>query len=396
MLMSRQLGDGSFETDDFLIHKEMDGGLENVYAMTAYTANALAEYDSDLGEAALDRAVDYLDSNIGLVWDDAYSLSIATVALFRGGYSSDAERILDRLIGLAVIDESGMHWEPYAVETTGYVATALLLANEGQGRPEAQQALEWLSSQRNSLGGYGSSTQDTVVALRALFLAAKKIQRDLDVQLTVWHGKTLIAEFYADETTFDLLQQAELPTDLGILELQSEGTGSVSFQWVQRYHVPGQLLPPPRNLILDVDYQTAHVQVDDVIDVQVALEYTGEKEKTGMVILDVGVPTGFEPVNESLQELVTRELVQRTEVAGRKVIIYIESLESGEAYGFAFRIRALYPVRAKGVTSSAYEYYDSSVIAYDRLNGIEVGSPSDRPEVRRDSVRRRSPRSDLR
>jgi CD109 antigen len=288
-----------------------------------------------------------------------------------------------------------MHWEPYSVETTGYVATALLLAWEGQGRPEAQQALEWLSSQRNSLGGYGYSTQDTVVALRALFIAARKVQRDLNVQLTVWQGTRLIAEFSADEANFDLLQQVELPTNLGVLELRSVGTGGVGYQWVQRYHVPGQMLPPSRDLTLEVDYQTAHVQVDDVIDVQVKLEYTGPKKETGMVILDVGVPTGFEPVAESLNELVTEKLVQRTEVAGRKVIFYIESLKSDEAFGFDFEIRALYPVRAKGVTSSAYEYYDSSIAAYDRLEGIEVGTGLERPRIGRDSVRRRSSRVNM-
>jgi CD109 antigen len=392
MLISRQLEDGSFLTDDFLIHQEMDGGLENLYAMTAYTTNALAEYDAESIQSALDKAAGHLISNSTTVWDDPYSLSIAAVALFRGGYDADAEGILDRLIELKITGDDGIHWEPYPVETTGYVAAALLMAWDGQGRPEAQQALEWLSSQRNSLGGYGYSTQDTVVALRALFIAARKAQRDLDMHLTVWQGDQQIAEFSANESNFDLLQQAELPIDQGPLELRAAGVGSVSYQWVQRYHIPGQHLPPSRNLLLDVAYQTDHVEVDDVIDVEVSLEYTGLKDKTGMVILDVGVPTGFEPLVESLNELVSREVVQRAEVAGRKVIFYIESLSRNEAYGFVFQIRALYPVRSKGVTSSAYEYYDSSVAAYDLLQGVEVGSRFDRPEVRRDSVRHRRSR----
>ena len=340
MLISRQLEDGSFETDDFLIHKEMDGGLDNIYSMAAYATNALAEYAGDSVSGALERAADYLSGNSSMVWEDPYPLSIAAVALFRAGYDSAAEGLLDRLLELAIDDGGVLHWEPYPVETTGYAAAALLMAWDGAGRPEGQQAVEWLSTQRNSLGGYGGSTQDTVVALRALFQAARKVRRDLDVELTVWQGDQLLAQIEVSEANFDLLQQIELPTDEGDLELRSIGTGNVSYQWVQRYHVPGQLLPPSRDMTLKVVYQTEHVEVDDVVDVDVTLEYTGLKETTGMVILDVGVPTGFEPVDESLNLLVEQKVVERTEVAGRKVIFYIESLNQNEVYRLGFQIKA--------------------------------------------------------
>jgi CD109 antigen len=392
MLISRQLEDGSFETDDFLIHKEMDGGLENIYAMAAYTTNALAEYADQSVTAALEKAAGYLISNASTVWDDPYSLSIASVALFRAGYDSAAEEILDRLLELAIDGESGLHWEPYPVETTGYAALGLLMADEGEGRPEGQSAIEWLSSQRNSLGGYGGSTQDTVVALRAMFQAARQVRRDLNVELTVWRGDQLLAQLLADETNFDLLQQLELPTDQGTLELRSKGTGSVSYQWVQRYNIPGLLLPPSRDMKLDVVYGAAHIEVDDLVDVEVTLEYTGLKETTGMVILDVGVPTGFEAEKKSLQILVEEEVVERSETAGRKVIFYIGSLNQNEVYNFGFQIRALFPVRAEGTTSTAYEYYDSSVQAYDQLDGVEVEGESTRLRLDRESVRRPSSR----
>jgi len=143
---------------------------------------------------------------------------------------------------------------------------------------------------------------------------------------------------------------------------------------------------------LNVSYETEHIEVDDVVDVEVLLKYTGLKEETGMAILDVGVPTGFEPVDDSLRVLVEEKEVQRAETAGRKVIFYIESLNQNEVYRFEFQIKALYPVRAEGATATAYEYYDSSVRAYDRLEGVEVGQELVRPSVDRDSVRRPSSR----
>jgi CD109 antigen len=49
--------------------------------------------------------------------------------------------------------------------------------------------------------------------------------------------------------------------------------------------------------------------------------------------------------------------IKRYEVAGRKVIFYIENMHPGDKISFSFSARALYPVKAKGVTSVAYSYY---------------------------------------
>jgi len=382
MLVSRQAADGSFQTDDFLIHQEMDGGLSNVYAMAAYVTNALADYalqppgapSADVA-TAIDRAAGYLEDRRSTVNDDAYSLSIAAVALSKvPGKSSVANAVLDRLLQLAKSDGPGLHWEPYPVETTGYAAMALLAADGGVGRPEAASAVEWLSTQRNSLGGYGDSTQDTVVAIRALFQAARKVRRDLDVDLSVVSGGTTLFAAHIDVSNYDVSKTFELPLETP-LELRSAGSGNVGYQLVKRYNVPGDLLPPPRDMTIEVDYDAAHVEVDDIVDVSVVLEYTGEKARTGMVIADVGVPTGFEPLRASLDSLVDAGTLQRVEVAGRKVICYVDGLDTGKPLTFVFQVRALYPVRAEGPISRVYEYYDPSVEAYHRQGGVIIFSP---------------------
>ena len=120
MLVSRQLEDGSFQTDDFLIHREMDGGLENLVAMSAYVANALADYGDSAVADSLNLAAGYLEESVLRVWDDPYSLSIAAVTLLKiEGFESTAEGVVDRLLEIAVADGVGLHWEPYPVETTG-------------------------------------------------------------------------------------------------------------------------------------------------------------------------------------------------------------------------------------------------------------------------------------
>ena len=49
--------------------------------------------------------------------------------------------------------------------------------------------------------------------------------------------------------------------------------------------------------------------------------------------------------------------IKRYDVAGRKVIVYIEDMAPGDVIEFQFEALASYPVRAKGVTSQVYSYY---------------------------------------
>ena len=366
MLISRQREDGSFTTDDFLIHQEMDGGLDNAYSMAAYVTRALAEYADGIEvppsvSAAIERAAGYLVSNRRQVDRDAYPLSIAAVALLSvPGYEQAAEDIVDRLVDLAITEGTGIHWQPYSVETTGYAAMALLVS----GRPQAAAAIDWLTTQRNSLGGYGGSTQDTVVAIRALFSAARTVRRDLELTLELLSGNTVLETLVVTEENFDLLHSFELALDSGPLRLRATGDGSVGFQVARKYHVPDDLLPPPRDMTIEVVYDSEGIEVDEILDATVRLNYTGAKERTGMVIADIGVPTGFAAVGSSLSALVDEGVVSRVDLAGRKVVFYLDALRRLEPVEFTFRMKALYPVRSEGPVSRVYEYYDVEVQAY--------------------------------
>jgi hypothetical protein len=114
----------------------------------------------------------------------------------------------------------------------------------------------------------------------------------------------------------------------------------------------------------------------DILDVRVTMTYTGEKARTGMVIADVGVPTGFEAVRSSLDLLVSSQVASRVELAGRKVIVYIDGLDTDMTLAFGFQMRALYPVKAEGPISRLYEYYDPKVQAYHRQDGVIVFDPT--------------------
>jgi A-macroglobulin receptor. len=53
--------------------------------------------------------------------------------------------------------------------------------------------------------------------------------------------------------------------------------------------------------------------------------------------------------------------IKRYDIAGRKVIFYVENMQPGQQITFSFQVKALYPVKAKGVTSTAYSYYTPDI-----------------------------------
>jgi CD109 antigen len=364
-----QRPDGSFEAVGFVHHEDMMGGVQGKTALTAYVATALLEAGD---QASAAKAIGYLEGELERI-DDPYTMAIVTYAL----ELADSPRKGDayaKLMEMAEQDEDGLHWggtpivpveglqpEPgllqqsfgsTAIEATGYATLALIRHGDA---PNAGQAARWLVGQRNAYGGFGS-TQDTVVALQALTELSAGVSADVDLDVTVRAGQQT-NELHIDQENFDVLQVVELPLDAAV-EVEVAGKGQVVVQVVTRFNLPE---PEKEKGVfeIDVDYGTEQVEVDDLITVAVDVKFTPpEPIEAGMVVLDVAVPTGFDPVRESIDAtLKDNAKIKRYEVAGRKVIFYIEDMQPGEAVSFDFKAKALYPVKAKGAASQAYSYY---------------------------------------
>jgi uncharacterized protein YfaS (alpha-2-macroglobulin family) len=370
-IVSYQGEDGSWEPVGFICHSDMVGGAEGVYALTAFTTIALTNYGA-AEPHVVGAGTQYLRDHLSEVQDDSYALAIAALALARAG-DSTADTVLDRLLEIATTDADGLHWASHAVETTAYAALAMI----ERERPEANEAIKWLALQRNSLGGYGS-TQDTVMGLKALMMAARSQSRGVNLTVTATDpGGATLAEFVVNSENFDVLQTAELPLESGI-GLTATGTGDVRFQLVRRFNVLLADDSVQKDMTLEVDYDADHVEVDDIVTVTATVRYFGLKDATGMMIVDVGVPTGFATVAESLDALLADGTVTRFEVAGRKVIFYLDGLRQGEQRTFSFQVKARFPVQAVVPDSQAYSYYEPDVRAEAEGQEITVGILSER------------------
>ena len=363
-ILDHQRPDGSFEPVGFLHHQELLGGLQGNTALTAYVAIALQE----AGETSrASSAVTYLEGKTDEI-DDPYTMAIVAYALALAG-SGQSDLAQERLIGMARQHGTDLYWGPAldgtgtsdsqagqstAVETTGYALLALIERGEiGIGKRIAK----WLVSQRNAYGGYGS-TQDTVVGLQALIEFATHSRSEVDMIVNLTAGEWS-KEVTVNAANADVVQIIEVPVGEIVL-LSAQGRGEVVAQAVHRFNRP-EVEPEPIEMFkIDVNYSADNIEVDDLITVSADVRFTPRTPiEAGMVVIDVSVPTGFAPVIETVQRVVDENPnVKRFDIAGRKVILYIEDLAPNESVSFEFEAVALYPVKAQPVTSQVYSYYN--------------------------------------
>jgi CD109 antigen len=373
-IINHQKTDGSFEPVGFIHHQDMVGGLTGNTALTAYVAIALMEAGDTTGSA---KALSYLEDRIDDI-ERAYTMTLVTYALEKGN-SPLKDKAYEKMMSMANEDENGLYWgdelEPVpleeeqtprfsphqtntaAIEATGYATLAMVEHGDAMN---ASRAAKWLVSKRNALGGYGS-TQDTVVALEALtaFGTGARADIDLDIEVETTVGTTQLT---LNQENFDVLQIVEIPVN-DIITIKTEGKGEAIAQVVKRFNLPEATGTEEDILKIDVNYDATEVAVNDLITVSVHLSFNPPTPmEAGMTVLDISIPTGFVAVTDTIAELVAQnENFKRYEIAGRKVIFYIENLLPGDTLDFSFEAQAVYPVKAKGVSSQVYFYYQPEI-----------------------------------
>jgi CD109 antigen len=379
-ILSQQNADGSFDAVGFVHHKDMLGGVEGKTALTAFVAVALqtAGY-SDLTK----KATAYLEKELDNE-DNPYTLAITTYALEMSG-SQRSGIAYNKLMGTSKEDENGLYWgsnttqlndkpvlpglkimptnpalnRSAAIENTAYAALALIKHGDNFN---AGRAVKWLISQRNAFGGYGS-TQDTVMALQAITDFTSNSRSDVELKVDIDNNGDH-KQLQVNSTNFDVMQIISLPVN-SILQISASGRGDAIGQVVLRYNMPVADQASKPVLVLDVIYDTGTVSVNDEVTVKVNLAYQpADKREAGMTVVDIAIPTGFAATKESIEKMVaSHPIIKRYDISGRKVIFYVDNLQAGERISFNFQVKALYPVKAKGVMSQVYSYYQPEIKA---------------------------------
>ena len=378
-LTGRQQPDGSWKPDTQFINEGATNHYNSdVLRITAYIAWAL-ETAGDEGPAVA-RAKSFISNRLDEKVD-AYTLAVLANFTVEENKDSDLTRRILKMLVDARTEKGDMTWwnseetsvygrgDSAAVETTGLAVQALIKA--GQYPEVAHRALAWLLSKKGA-GGNWETTQATIMALRALLLASDRTAGDargtLDV---VVDGKTVDTLVLTSDNN-DLFRQFVLPVSENAagnnIELDFRGSGGTAYQIVGRYFVPWQTSPRLKALSIDVAYDRTRLAENEVVSATATIR-NNMHATANMVMVDLGIPPGFDLLSEDLQDLVEKSAganggrLEKFSLTATQAILYFDSIRAGQTVTVPFRLRAKYPIRAKSFESRAYEYYDPSVRA---------------------------------
>lgn len=389
-LLDQQQGDGSWQADKAYLHQESWGRIQNsALPPTAYLTWALAY--TGCQDAKVTKARDYLRAHAEEA-KDPYVLSMLANALVqsdllldKGDLSAATNAVLDRLLKTAKRADGKMWWESEMtgithssgqssdLEATGMAALALIAAQRSN---EATEVLNYLISAKDPSGTW-YSTQATVLALRALMASQKNSTQMVNGEVTVLVNGQPAEAFGLTPENADVMRQVEgkkwLKPGRNEVTLKFEGKGSTLYQIVGRHYLPWDKVVAPGKPALDIklDYDRTTLAKDDMVTAKVSVR-NNLPGATSMIIVDLGLPPGFEVQSEDIANLVEKGTLQKYSLTGRQIICYLEKLEGGQVVSFSYRLKAKYPLKAQTPKSTVYEYYNPARRADVTPVGLEV------------------------
>jgi len=262
---------------------------------------------------------------------------------------------------------SGAYGSSGHVETTALIAQALI--RTGMYLDLVEGAITWLIGQKDTFGTW-STTQPTVQSLRAMTMAMD-LSAGQDTNGTVnvsINGVDHACVFDITPDNSDVTRICELDpyTHEGdnTVSVALDGQGSFLYQAVGVYYLPWELVggSPDEALSLEVVYDRTDLSVDDTATVQVTASYNVVDQTASMIMLDLGIPPGFDPLTEDLADLVSDiPSITRYEIRGRQLSIYVDQLAYGSPLTFSYRLKAKYPIHGQVPESTAWAYYNPEI-----------------------------------
>jgi hypothetical protein len=370
-LKREQRGDGAWLPDQNYLHAESWGRIQGSELLpTAYICWALGEI-GDAGAATVNGL-----SYLRLHWQDAkdpYMLALVANAFVaadpRGPVTAE---VLKKLVEIAKHEKDAIYWqsaipsvtfstgEGADVEASGLACYALL--RSGTLSADAAKALTWLVRAK-SADGMWHTTQGSIIALRCMLAALGGKAESADAVVSVTINGRSAGELRVDKSNCDVMQQldlAEYSTADNTVEIGLKGEGNLMYEIAAGYYLRWSDVPPPPRpaFTIKADYDRTQLSVNDVVtvNVNVALVKEGVAQ---MVMVDVGVPPGFDVLTSTLEELVGKT-IQKYSLTSRQVTIYLDEVAKAKPVNFSFSLKARYPIKAKAAPSRAWEYYNSS------------------------------------
>jgi len=387
-LAGQQQADGSWKPDASFINEGATNRYNsNVLRITAYIAWSLQ--NTGYPGPAVERAKQFIESNLNAKTD---SYTLAVLANFAADYGRDRKftsKVMQLLLDARTEKDEQAWWNAEetsvyatgpsaAVETTGLAEQALLKWGEASGT--ARKAVTYITSKKDASGTWGT-TQATIMALRALLLATEKGAADVRGTLEVVLNGKIAEKLTLTPENNDLLHQFVFkgvdPKGTNTVEVRFEGKGGLAYQVVGSYFLPWDKKPENEPLSIDVAYDRTHLAQDDIATATATIKNNLPKT-ANMVMVDLGIPPGFDLLTEDLQDYHEKTAGQKSgrlekfNLTATQAILYFDAFAPGDTVKLRFRLRAKYPIRARTFQSRVYEYYDPEVNSVARPIQLEV------------------------
>ena len=387
-LASQQQPDGSWKPDTQFINEGATNRFNSdTLRITAYIAWALE--NTGYQGPAVEKAKQYIEQQMtGAA--DAYTLAV--LANFAADYAKDRAFLghATQLLLDAHTERDGQAWwtadqtgvygggVSASVETTGLAVQALL--KSGESAAIATKALAYIAAKNDANGTWGT-TQATIMALRAVLLSTEKGAADVRGILEISLNGKLVKSLTLTPDNNDLLHQlvfkaADLQSRNAVA-VRFTGNGSLAYQVVGSYFLPWDAKPANEPLSIDVAYDRSQLAQDDIATATATVRNNLQKT-ANMVMVDLGIPPGFDLLSEDLQTYVEKSAgqksgrLQKFSLTATQAILYFDSFAAADTVKLSFRLRAKYPIRAKTFPSKVYEYYEPEVNAVARPVQLEV------------------------
>jgi hypothetical protein len=170
--------------------------------------------------------------------------------------------------------------------------------------------------------------------------------------------------------------------DANQLQITVEGDRTLHYQLVTSYYLPWhdvvttpEVTEPMR---VDVAYDRTELQVNETVEAVATVELLAPG-MAGTVLVDLGIPPGFAPVTADLDALAAEGAINRYELTGRQIILYLTDVRSGDVLTFTYRLQAKYPIRAQTPASQVFDYYapDQGSVTPPQRIIVTLGTPEE-------------------
>ncbi|XP_067938571.1 CD109 antigen-like [Watersipora subatra] len=222
----------------------------------------------------------------------------------------------------------------YTVTATSYALLAFL--ENGESAKEMDSIQKFLQEQHLSVGGFYSS-HDTLRAMQALTKLAEKDQDRATYDMTFTfrsdQNENWVHSIHLNKNNWFELQQFRAPSHWGTIQTTVKGNGIALVHLTTTKHVHERYLlhEPSTKGVIDLGEFNQDITTrgfnHTFIDFKLCPRWNGNETRSGMVVMEVSLPSGYKTIDWDLQKYIqsnTHTSLRAAEFTGTQVNAYFD------------------------------------------------------------------------